>query len=319
MLVEQDNTQNSKTVTLSLLDEIRAGLSKTPKQINPKFFYDERGSRLFDQITQLPEYYPTRTELSLLERYATDIAEITGQGAVLLEPGAGSCEKVRYLLPEMLPACYVPIDISGDYLFAAAKSLQQDFTDITVFPVADDMKSDIQIPTEFEGLRKLVFYPGSTIGNYTPEQAVGFLHHVHSLVGVSGGLLIGVDLEKDKDILDRAYNDDAGITAAFNLNCLSHINTLTGSNFEIDKFRHVAFYNAQESRIEMHLESACDQSVNLVGEVISFKDSERILTEYSYKYSIPRFTELAASAGLEARAQWVDDDSLFSLQYFTAR
>ena len=318
MLVEQENNQNSKTVTLSLLDEIRAGLSQTPKQINPKFFYDERGSELFAQITQLPEYYPTRTELSLLESYAADIAKITGQGDVLLEPGAGNCEKVRYLLPEMLPACYVPIDISGDYLFAAAKKLQQDFTDITVFPVADDMKSDIQIPTEFEHLSQLVFYPGSTIGNYTPEQALDFLRHVRRLVGVSGGLLIGVDLEKGKDILDRAYNDDAGVTAAFNLNCLSHINTVTGSNFDIDNFRHVAFYNEQESRIEMHLESVCEQSVNLVGEVISFEAGERILTEYSYKYSISRFAKLAASAGLEARAQWVDDHNLFSLEYFSA-
>ncbi|MEP4148108.1 MAG: L-histidine N(alpha)-methyltransferase [Halioglobus sp.] len=318
MLVEQENTQNSKTMALSLLDEIRLGLSKKPKEINPKFFYDEHGSGLFDQITQLPEYYPTRTELALLDRYAADIAKITGQGAVLLEPGAGNCEKVRRLLPEMLPACYLPIDISRDYLFAAAASLQREFADIRIVPIADDMKSDIQIPAEFEGLRKLVFYPGSTIGNYTPEQAADFLHHVRRLVGVSGGLLIGVDLEKDKDILNRAYNDDAGVTAAFNLNCLSHINNITGSNFDIDQFRHIAFYNEPDSRIEMHLESLCDQRLNLLGEVIPISKGERILTEYSYKYSIDRFAELAASAGLEPQAQWIDDEGLFSIQYFSA-
>lgn len=317
MLVEQENTKNSRTMPLSLLDEIRSGLSKMPKQINPKFFYDEHGSGLFDQITRLPEYYPTRTELELLERYAAEIAKIAGQGAVLLEPGAGNCKKVRHLLPEMQPACYMPIDISKDYLFAAAETLQREFADIRIMPIADDMKSDIQLPTEFDGLRKLVFYPGSTIGNYTPEQAADFLHHVRRLVGVSGGLLIGVDLEKDKDILNRAYNDNAGVTAAFNLNCMNHINAITGSNFDIDQFRHIAFYNEFDSRIEMHLESLSDQRLNLLGEVIPISAGERILTEYSYKYSIDRFAELAVSVGLEPQAQWVDDDGLFSIQYFT--
>lgn len=318
MLLEQEQIKSTKSVKLSQLDEIRAGLIRTPKQINPKFFYDEQGSVLFDQITKLPEYYPTRTELALLNRYSAEIAGIAGRGTVLLEPGAGNCEKVRCLLPEMQPACYVPIDISGDYLFAAANKLQREFPDIRVFPVADDMKSDIQIPGEFEHLRKLVFYPGSTIGNYTPEQAVEFLRHVRCLVGESGGLLLGVDLEKDKDLLNRAYNDAAGVTAAFNLNCLSHINTITDSDFNTDSFRHVAFYNEQDFRIEMHLESICNQSLYLAGETIPIAEGERILTEYSYKYSIDRFAKLAEAAGLKAQAQWIDDDNLFSIQYFSA-
>jgi L-histidine N-alpha-methyltransferase len=317
-LPEEEQTHNSQDIDLALLDEIRAGLKSLPKHISSKYFYDERGSRLFDQITRLAEYYPSRTEVALLTRFANEIAEITGQGKVILEPGAGNCAKVRHLLQALRPACYIPIDISREYLFAAADKLQQEYPDIAVFPIPDDMQSDIQLPPGMEDIPRLMFYPGSTIGNYTPEQAVNFLRHARRTIGENGGLLIGVDLQKDIGILNRAYNDASGTTAAFNLNCLNHINTITGSNFDLSQFSHLAFYNEQAARIEMHLESHIDQQVSLAGEVISLAAGERILTEYSYKYTPEGFAELAAEAGLAAHKYWTDDEDLFSLQYYCA-
>jgi dimethylhistidine N-methyltransferase len=300
------------------LDEIRLGLGASPKHINPKYFYDKHGSQLFEAITRLEEYYPTRTEVALLRRFADDIARVAGRGRVLLEPGAGGCAKVRLLLQALAPACYVPIDISGDFLFAAAQQLQQEFEHIPVHPVADDMQSSIDLPDKLDGIPRLVFYPGSTIGNYTPEEAVQFLRHVRTTIGKDGGLLIGVDLQKDTGILHRAYNDAAGATAAFNLNSLNHINALTGADFELEQFRHIAFYNEEDNRIEMHLESQQDQVISMAGDRIHFSAGERILTEYSYKYTLEGFARLAAAAGLVAGEHWVDEDGLFSLQYYSA-
>lgn len=309
---------SNQEVDLQALDEIRIGLQASPKSISPKYFYDEYGSQLFDQITRLPEYYPTRTEVSILTRYADEIAKIAGRGKVLLEPGAGSCSKVRHLLQALSPACYVPTDISRDYLFAAAEKLQQEFVDIPVYPAAGDMQSEVALPPEMEGIQRLVFYPGSTIGNYTPEHAAGFLRHIRSLIGDDGGLLIGVDLRKDSERLNKAYNDTAGITAQFNLNAMSHINALAGTDFDLSLFHHVAFYNEQAGRIEMHLESQIDQLVWLADEHISLAQGERILTEYSYKYTLEGFSELAAQAGLALQHYWTDDENLFSLQYYSA-
>ncbi|MEH6592523.1 MAG: L-histidine N(alpha)-methyltransferase [Halioglobus sp.] len=317
-LAKKEQTQHSSEIDLEALEEIITGLQSSPKHISPKYFYDEYGSQLFDQITRLPEYYPTRTEVSILTRFCGEIAQIAGRGKVLLEPGAGNCSKVRHLLRALQPACYMPTDISRDYLFAAAEKLQQEFTDIPIFPNADDMQSEVQLPPGMEETPRLVFYPGSTIGNYTPEGAVEFLRHIRRTVGEGGGLLIGVDLQKDSEILHSAYNDAAGITAQFNLNSLKHINTLTGANFDLSKFHHVAFYNEQAGRIEMHLESRVDQLVSLSDERISLAEGERIHTEYSYKYTLAGFAELAAEAGLKVQQHWTDDDELFSLQYYCA-
>jgi L-histidine Nalpha-methyltransferase len=316
----QNNEQqtDSHKIEQVALDEILGGLNSLPRRINPKYFYDERGSHLFDEITRLEEYYPTRTEVALLDQFAEDIASVAGRGKVLLEPGAGSCAKVRLLLRALQPACYVPIDISREYLYGAAQTLQQEFPEIPVLPIADDMRSTIALPQELDNIPRLVFYPGSTIGNYTPNEAIDFLRHVRSTIGDNGGLLIGVDLQKDTGILHRAYNDAAGTTAAFNLNSLSHLNTITGADFDLSRFRHVAFYNEQDSRIEMHLESHVDQAISMAGEQICLAAGERILTEYSYKYTLEGFAELAARAGLGASEHWVDDAGLFSLQYFTA-
>ena len=289
----------------------------SPKRISPEYFYDEYGSGLFEQITHLPEYYLSRAETSILIRSADEIAEVAGRGKVLLEPGAGNCSKVRHLLRALRPACYAPTDISREYLFAAAEELQQEFADIPVYPAANDMQSEACLPQEFRDIPKLVFFPGSTIGNYTPESAVDFLRHIRRTIGETGGLLIGVDLQKDRGILHRAYNDAAGVTAQFNLNSLNHINSLTGMNFDLSKFRHVAFYNELEGRIEMHLESLSDQLISVAADLIPLAKAERILTEYSYKYTLRGFTELAARAGLTVQSYWTDEDEMFSVQFCT--
>ena len=317
-LVEKSESLDSPVCDQNLLDDILAGLGAQTKSLSPKYFYDEHGSQLFEKITQLPEYYPTRTELSLLAQHAIEIAQIIGQGRVLIEPGAGNCAKVRHLLPQLKPACYVPIDISHDFLFDAAKKLQAEFETLNIFPIADDMRSDIKLPSDVESLPRVVFYPGSTIGNYMPDEAVAFLRHIRNVIGADGGLLIGVDLQKDRDILHAAYNDASGITAQFNLNILRHINKLTGANFDLSQFGHIAFYNDNASRIEMHLESKTEQIISMADEVISLTAGERILTEYSYKYTTDGFAKMAAQAGLQLKKCWIDEKRLFSLQYYRA-
>jgi dimethylhistidine N-methyltransferase len=299
-----------------LESELMVGLTESPKRINPKFFYDEYGSQLFEEITRLPEYYPTRTEMALLESYKKEIAQTIGPGQVLLEPGAGNCKKVRLLLPALRPACFVPIDLSREYLFSAAEQLREEFPAIEILPVVDDMGAKVALPERFDDLPRTVFYPGSTIGNYQPDEAVVFLKHVREVIGEHGGLLVGVDLQKDPAVLHRAYNDTKGITALFNLNILNHINRLISADFDVSLFEHVAFYNERECRIEMHLESTVDQMVSAGGETLHFKAGERLLTEYSYKYTLEGFAGLAEQAGLVSVRNWVDKNGLFSLQYY---
>jgi len=302
-----------------LKQELLDGLLADNKYINPKFFYDEYGSQLFEKIMQLPEYYPSRTEMSLLQEYRDEIATTVGEDKVLIEPGAGNCEKVQYILPTLKPECYIPIDISADFLFDCAKNLQVKFPYVNIHAVADDMRAKVAIPEKFKSNERVVFYPGSTIGNYKPSEALEFLQHARELAGKDGGLLIGVDLQKDKEILDAAYNDKQGITARFNLNVLNHVNKLLDSEIDVDLFEHVAFYNEEHCRIEMHLESKADHQCDLddIGQV-SFSESERIHTEYSYKYTIESFAKLAVEAGLKLKNYWIDDDELFSVQYYVA-
>jgi dimethylhistidine N-methyltransferase len=292
------------------------GLLASKKCIDSRFFYDERGSQLFEQITGLPEYYPTRTELALLHENRESISAVLGRDQVLIEPGAGNCSKVTTLLPTLRPACYVPIDISGDFLAAAARELQSEFPEIRVLPIVADMGVTVELPAEFNRLSRNVFYPGSTIGNYEPAAACDFLRQMYTVIGRAGDLVIGVDLQKDHRILNAAYNDAQGVTARFNLNILSHVNRLVSADFDIDSFRHVAFYNESEGRIEMHLESVCDQRVTAAGVEILLHSGERILTEYSYKYTREGFADLAAAAGLVAGEYWADEQALFSLQHF---
>ncbi len=312
----QNHSVSLNDVEKTTADELLAGLLASAKRIDSRFFYDEYGSQLFEQITELPEYYPTRTEVGLLRDNCDSITKALGRGELLIEPGAGNCSKVRWLLPALRPACYVPIDISGDFLIASARTLQQEFPGIRVLPVVGDMGAMLTLPPEYDGLRRGVFYPGSTIGNYEPGDAVEFLRRMQSMMGSGGSVLIGVDLQKEPEVLNAAYNDSAGVTARFNLNILSHVNRLADADFDIERFRHVAFYNEAAGRIEMHVESLFAQQVTVAGVTIPLLEGERILTEYSYKYTREMFADLASRAGLTAGEYWIDEQNLFSLQHF---
>ncbi len=295
--------------------EILAGLNAEQKYINPKFFYDKKGSELFEEITQAPEYYPTRTEIGILKQNAKSIAACLGANVQLIEPGAGSCEKVRYLLEALRPQRYLPMDISMDFLQESADQLLKEHPWLSVQAIAADFNHDIEFPDFPEGSKKVVFYPGSTIGNFEPSKAVEFLQRLGQWTKPRGGILMGVDLQKDNDVLNSAYNDAKGITEKFNLNILNNINTLIDSDFDTDNFSHQAFYNKEEHRIEMHLQAITSHKVNCESELINFSQGETIHTENSYKYTLEGIKDLANQAGLALKKSWCDDDKLFSINY----
>lgn len=299
--------------------ELIAGLKARQKTINPKYFYDHLGSQLFEEITSLPEYYPTRTEIGILRKNAQDIAALLGENLQLIEPGAGSCEKVRYLLDALRPACYLPMDISPEFLQESVNQLVNDYPWLPIHPIAADFNQPIDLPDFPAHHKVVVFYPGSTIGNLEPEQAVEFLTRTRDWVGLNGGVLLGVDLEKNHQTLHAAYNDAQGVTEKFNLNILNNINGVLNSNFQTGNFSHRAFYNDREHRIEMHLVAKKDHHVALCGdEVIYFKKGESIHTENSYKYTLERIDKLAKQAGLHLQHSWCDKDKLFSMNYLVA-
>lgn len=302
-----------------LYRDVLTGLSRRQKELPCKYFYDERGSRLFERICEVEEYYPTRVEIAILAGHAQEMAATLGTGVLLIEPGAGNGIKTRILLEHMRdPAGYIPIDISAEHLAATAKSMALSFPHLEILPVYADFMGEIELPACGNSVaRRVVFFPGSTIGNLTPEQAIGFLQWIRSLCGKDGALLIGVDLEKEPVILERAYNDRAGITAEFNLNLLHRLNRELGANFRIDNFRHHAFYNPQHRRVEMHLVSLVRQSVRIANVEILFEKNETIHTECCYKYSLEGFRALAASACLGVRKVWTDPRRFFSVQYLT--
>lgn len=293
--------------------ELMAGLQSRQKAIDPKYFYDEAGSCLFDQITSLPEYYPTRTETAILKSQADAIAMRVGKQRVVIEPGAGSCEKFRYLIPALQPRCYVPMDISTDYLSGAVADLNESFPDLHIEPVAADFSRTISLPESVKCQSAVIFYPGSTIGNFEPAEAVKFLQRMRSLIGSEGLILVGVDLHKDSGILTAAYNDPAGITAAFNRNILHHVNRLLGADFKPHLFQHHAFYNEEKRRIEMHLVSDVEQTVTCGNTRLHFAAGESIHTENSYKYSLRDFSSLVDRADLKLEQSWSDGDNLFSV------
>ena len=295
--------------------EILAGLHKKQKSINPKYFYDTHGSELFERITTLPEYYPTRTERSLYTEHADDIAEHCGKNCVLIEPGSGSSEKVRLLLEPLKPNAYVPMDIAKEFLQRSAIKLGKEFSWLNVHAVCADFGNYDEVPEGLPEGKRVIFYPGSTLGNMTPDTAKQFLNNLRPWLGHDGGMLIGIDLHKSTDTLTAAYNDLDGVTAAFNLNVLSHINSLTDSNFYLKNFTHRAFYNVELQRIEMHLESKCDHIVRLGESAISFAEGETIHTENSYKYTQESFQELVEEAGFTVRQSWLDNNQLFSVHY----
>ncbi|MCH7820983.1 MAG: L-histidine N(alpha)-methyltransferase [Proteobacteria bacterium] len=299
------------------LREIIEGLQQAEKMISPKYFYDERGSQLFDKITQLPEYYPTETELGIMRANIDEFAQLMGPQASLIEFGSGSSRKTRVLLKNLIEqAVYVPVDISEQHLLESARRLRSEFPDLEILPVVADFTRPFELPSPtVMPLRNIVYFPGSTIGNFTHDAAIELLKVMHHGAGNGGAMLIGVDLQKDPNIIERAYNDSAGVTAEFNLNVLRRLNREYDSDFDLDAFTHKARYNSDAGRIEMRLINSCDQIVNVGTEVISITAGEGILTEYSHKYTLDGFAAMAESAGFRVAKVWTDADELFSIQY----
>jgi len=299
--------------------EILAGLKLSPKTISAKYFYDQKGSTLFEAITCLPEYYPTRTEINLLRQYHEQILNWAGQQCVLIEYGSGASTKIKLLLDALKPKAYVPMDISKDFLFDCAVKLRAQFPWLEIHATCLDYHQGATLPQQLPSdFKKVAFFPGSSLGNFTPSESLSFLKGVRTTVGDDGAFLIGVDLVKDSSILNAAYNDVQGVTAQFNLNILNHLNHLGEGNFNATHFSHHAFFNKQENRIEMHLRSDLDQVVYIFGEHFVFKAGETIVTEYSYKFIPEQFEKLALEAGFESKRMWADEGKNFALFWLEA-
>lgn len=294
----------------SVIAEISAGLLAPAAHISPKFLYDGLGSKLFEAICELPEYYPTRTEAAIFAAHGAEIARAVGDGATLIDLGAGNCAKAASLFPLLQPAQYVPVDISREFLLGAVAQLQQRFPHIEMTALGLDFSSGFTLPDSVRAAHRVFFYPGSSIGNFTPEQAVSFLRGLRSN---GGNLLIGVDLIKEQTVLDAAYDDALGVTAAFNLNLLRHVNRLIGADFEVDQWKHIAYFDFEHSRIEMHLEARSALTVRWQGGERSFARGERIHTENSYKYTCQSFSTLLERAGFATTRTWTDGDQWFAV------
>ncbi len=304
--------------TTTFASDVIDGLSQHPKRLSPKYFYDAAGSELFEQITRLPEYYPTRTELAILRDRAGETSAIIPDGAALVEFGAGATTKVRLLLNRCKFSAYVPVDISGDFLKAQADVLRRDFPALDVYPVAADFTAPFALPDAVKAMPKVGFFPGSTLGNFEPHEACAFMRSAREILGEGAQMVIGVDLEKDERVLYHAYNDSAGVTARFNLNVLVRINRELGGNFDLSAFMHRAIYNRERHRIEMHLISKKTQTVRVLGHSFSFRAGESIHTESSYKYSLDRFTALARGSGWSPTQSWTDENAMFSVHALVA-
>lgn len=298
--------------------EVIDGLRQSPMTIPPKFFYDEKGSQLFDAICRTKEYYPTRTETKILRDNIEAIGRHLGTGCLLIEPGSGNSQKVRELLDAIKPHTYLPMDISQKYLQKEAGKLAGEYPWLNVHAVCADFTSAIDLPYSYRTQHRVAFFPGSSIGNFDPQDATEFMVNIAQMVGPGGGLLIGVDLVKDIEVLEAAYNDSEGYTAGFNLNLLSRINRDLDANFDLQGFRHRAFYNEHKGRVEMHIDSVRDQRVTIGAHEFRFRPGDAIHTECSYKYTVQGFQALAREAGFEPVEVWMDESELFSLHYFNA-
>jgi L-histidine Nalpha-methyltransferase len=298
----------------SFARDVIAGLTARPKRLSPKYFYDQAGAQLFEDITALPEYYLTRCELEILRERAGEMARFFPAGSALIEFGSGSSKKVRILL-EAAPtiAAYIPVDISSEMLVQEAEELRRDYPRLAVLPVEADFTQPFSLPAQAAGMAHTGFFPGSTIGNFEPHEACAFLRHAGRMLGRGATLIIGVDLVKDVSVLNAAYDDAAGVTAKFNLNLLARINRELGANFDLASFSHEAFYNAERHRIEMHLASKKRQKVRVAGRAIEFRAGETIHTENSYKYTLDSFRALARGSGWDPVAVWTDAGANFSI------
>ena len=289
------------------------GLGRRPRSLSPKFFYDARGSALFDAITRLPEYYPTRTEIALLRRHGHEMARLLGHDSLLVELGSGSDVKIRVLLDALRPRAYMPLDISREHLWRSAYAIAADHPALAVHAVCTDYTRAFALPEAVRGLRRAAFFPGSSIGNFEPAQAARLLRAIGALLGPGGRLLVGVDLKKDPARLHAAYNDEAGVTARFNLNLLERMRSELGAEIDVDGFRHHAFYNPDAGRIEMHLVATRAQAIAVNGHRFAFAADEGIHTENSYKFSVAEFGALSAAAGFQTLHVWQDEEGLFSV------
>ena len=316
-LLAASATPESDQETGDFLRAVLDGLSQRPRSIPPKFFYDETGSRLFEKICQAPEYYPTRTELGILHRHAEAIARRVGSGCVLVEPGSGSSDKLRALLGHLRPRQYVPVDISGTYMRKAAAALARDYPWLPVRAAcADFTRASGLLSALPGGGRRVVFFPGSSIGNFEMSEARKLLGLLARAAGQDGGLLIGVDLQKDPAVLEAAYDDAAGVTAAFNLNLLARANRQLQADFDLQGFAHRAVYDPGHARVQMYLDSLRSQRVTVAGRRFDFRAQESIHTENAYKYTVEGFSRLAASAGFRLEEAWTDERGFFSVQYY---
>lgn len=300
--------------------DVVAGLGAKPKSIPCKYFYDERGANLFEAIVRTPEYYPTRAEIEILTVNAPDIASVVGPRVHLVDFGAGSTHKARLLLKAMdTPASYIAVDISEEYVSKSVGALAAGFPDLKAVALAADFTQAFALPRFARAGRRAGFFPGSTIGNFTPDEAVAFLKRTAAVLGTGGGFLVGVDLKKDAHLLNAAYNDSAGVTAQFNLNVLARINRELGANFDLDRFAHRAVYNEAQGRVEMYLDALEAQTVHVGDRPFAFASGESIHTESSHKYTVAEFQALAESAGFLPGQVWTDRRKLFSLHYLVAQ
>jgi dimethylhistidine N-methyltransferase len=313
-------TEPSWLSSQGFLEDVIAGLKKSPKSIPCKYLYDHHGSRLFEAICELDDYYPTRAELNIMRKFGPSMAQHIGRRVVLVELGSGSSLKTRFLLEHLQePVAYLPVDISASHLHLTATKLRMEYPELEVRPIVSDFTELLQLPTSFQDHRVCTYFPGSTIGNLEPDEAIALLRRVAQLGRHPSGLLIGFDLQKDPGILHRAYNDSEGVTAEFSLNLLHRINRELHANFNHAHYRHLAFYNPLQGRVEIYIQSLCDQTVVIAGERWRFDKNERILTEYSHKYTVKSFSELSEHAGFSMEHVWIDDEELFAVAYLIAK
>jgi dimethylhistidine N-methyltransferase len=305
--------------TSDLLSDVIAGLSSDPRTLPCKYFYDERGAALFRKICELPEYYITRTEIDILDRHRAEIASQLGPNIELIGLGTGAGTKTRILIEALeRPAAYIPVDISEKQLRKSTALFGKIFTDLEILPVCADYLQPVVLPSpRHKPARNVVYFPGSTIGNFEPNEALEFLRRIANVSGRGGGLLIGVDLQKDQSVIEAAYNDNAGVTAQFNLNLLARLNREIGADFDLSQWRHRAIYNSEAGRIEMYLISTTDQTVHIGDREFRFRGGEKILTEHSYKHTPEGFIALARQAGFDFVKLWTDDARLFGVFYFS--
>jgi len=315
--VQPTRLLDSRAETSEFLDDVCQGLLRRPKRLSSKYFYDSKGSKLFERICEQPEYYLTRTELAIMREHAGAMADCLGPEVLLMEFGSGSGQKTRLLLQALqTPVAYVPVEISSTALLDSVAGLSKDFPRLEMLPVCADFTQAFQTPLpKIPARRTVIYFPGSTLGNFESKHALRLLHQIREIMGRHGGALIGIDLQKDSALLEAAYNDAAGVTAAFTLNMLAHFNRELGADFHLGRFRHDARYNALAGRIETYIVSTVEQTVHLDGETVSFAADEAMLVEYSYKYSSQGFASLAAEAGLQVERVWLDPAQYFSVQY----